>query len=192
MKESENIMKLKELDKLFNIYIKIVDESKLETDNCIFVAHILNDGFKKLNIESNICIGYACWSVGTGINDILNHMPNISITETTDLSSIMMHAWIEIEEKKRILDFTTYQLKKKAQFLDAIDGFKTNVEWCPNYLYSDQSKLKSLEEIQTLSEAGIFGYQREKHYEDTVIYKGTYTKERIEAFSNKIYEEYIK
>jgi|AMQJ01.1.fsa_nt_gi hypothetical protein len=184
-------MKNINLNALFESYLEIMDKDRIETNNCVLVAHVVNSILLKQNINSEIAIGYACWSVGTGNNDILTHLPN-STTHSDEENSIMIHAWVEVGIEKQILDFTTYQFRKKAEILDAIDGLITNVEWCPNYLLSGQDKLKSLLEIQQSKHAGLYGYERVKFYEDSIINQDPYYKERIDKIVKDILERYAK
>ncbi len=168
-----------------------MDKDRIETNNCILVAHVVSSILLSQNINSAICIGYACWSVGSGNNDILTHLPS-STTQSDEENSIMLHAWVEIGADKQILDFTTYQFTKKAKILDSIDGLITNVEWCPNYLLSGQDKLKSLQEIQQSEDAGLYGYERVEFYEDSIINQESYNKERIDKIVKDILERYVK
>lgn len=153
------------LDSLFQSYIEVMDVRRTETSNCVLVAHVLHEVLLGNDIENEVCIGYAVWSVGKGNNDIITHIPNPSIPIE---NAVDIHAWIEISEGRKILDFTTYQLKKKARLLQEADGLKTNVLWCPNYLFTTQDKLKSLNEIKRSKFAGKYGYQRDSKLEEIV------------------------
>lgn len=184
-------MKNINLNALFESYLEIMDKDRIDTNNCVLVAHVVNSILLKQNINNEICVGYACWSVGTGKNDILTHLPN-STTQNDEENSIMIHAWVEIGLDRQILDFTTYQFRKKAEILDAIDGLITNVEWCPNYLLSEQDKLKSLRDIQQSKDAGLYGYERVKYYEDSIINQSPYNEDRINKIVKDILALYAK
>ena len=148
-----------DFDSLFKSYIQIMDKDKVETANCILVANVLNYILLDQGIENYICIGYAAWSVGQGNNDIITHLP--SSRPINDVSGIDVHAWIEIGAERIILDFTTYQLKKKGKLLEEADGLKTNVKWCPSYLITSQDKVKSLSEIKKSKFAGKYKYEKD-------------------------------
>lgn len=153
---------------LFKSFIEIVDKEKKETNNCILVAHTLSYILTEVGIKNNVCLGFAVWSVGQDKNDIITHLPN-SMTQIGQEGGMVIHAWVEVGEDRKIIDFTTYQLKKKGKLLEVADGLKTNVKWCPDYLVTTQDKLKSLDQIKHSKYAGNYGYQRVPKYEEAMI-----------------------
>jgi hypothetical protein len=69
----------------------------------------------------------------------------------------MYHAWLVV--CGRILDFTTHLLRQKASAMDAADGRKTTVLWCPDYLLADKSQVCSAAQVLQ-DRAGLFYYER--------------------------------
>ncbi|BBQ02927.1 hypothetical protein BSFA1_80550 (plasmid) [Burkholderia sp. SFA1] len=76
--------------------------------------------------------------------------------------ALSFHAWLEIgpaeSAHRLILDFSTYQLRRKAAELDALDGGDTNVNWCPDYLAALATDVSSLEDV-TMKTKGLFFYR---------------------------------
>lgn len=67
------------------------------------------------------------------------------------------HAWLESGDT--ILDFTTYQLRRKAAELDALDGGRTAVNWCPEVLILRKRDVRTYADVAKL-------HQGLAHYEE--------------------------
>ncbi|MFZ4856068.1 MAG: hypothetical protein ACOYL3_06695 [Desulfuromonadaceae bacterium] len=106
----------------------------------------------KLGVDAKLVVGFTAWRIGNGDGDVIAHHP----TSVGHGAGFMFHAWLEIGNN--ILDFTTYQLRLKAAMIDAIDGFKTNVVWCPEYLYVPKTSVSSYNLVRD-KHAGLYHYQ---------------------------------
>src|SRR5207253_331748 len=53
----------------------------------------------------------------------------------------------------------TYQLRRKAQELDAADGGCTNIDWCPDYLLLSREDIRSHEEVAAVFRSGVAYYE---------------------------------
>ncbi len=166
MQKIKMYLNKKNLDTLFELTQERLDPDITSTDSCIEYAAIINLILKELGIESSIILGYAAWRIGKKAHDVISHSPEcVTVIEGTGGNNI--HSWIEIENK--ILDFTTYQLKQKAQELDMVDGFVTNIKWCPNYLFVPKSNLLSIKKVTDSYKIGVFGYQKVQKIEANKI-----------------------
>jgi hypothetical protein len=67
------------------------------------------------------------------------------------------HAWLS--HHLVVVDFTTYQLKRKAQQLDASDGGRTTVTWCPEFLLLPQKKIKTFKQVSAAMHPGVAYYE---------------------------------
>lgn len=116
-----------------------------------------------LGIESKLVAGYAGWRVGNGDSDMVLHAP---LPNMVPQPGIPYHVWLELDG--HILDFTTYQLRLKAAQMDELDGGKTNVVWCPDFLFAPKKSISPLNRV-IQKRAGMFYYERETEIEARVI-----------------------
>lgn len=145
------------LSKLSNALKKLcLAASERYGSDCAGHAVLAQAFLKKLGYTTSLEAGYAAWRVGNGDSDVILHapMPNMPAQP----GAIAFHAWLKSGEY--ILDFTTYQLLDKAVQLDALDGGKTQVDWCPDYLYTNIRDLKPLQDVVQL-ETGMYFYQKD-------------------------------
>ncbi len=178
------------LDKLFELIQERLDPDKIITDNCTAYSYIINLVLSELGIKSSIVLGYAAWRTGKKAHDTIANFPEC-VTFTGAADGINIHSWIEIESN--ILDFTTYQLKQKAQNLDMADGFITNVKWCPNYLFTPKSNLLSLTKVTDSYKVGVYGYQKVQNLEAVDIYESKDVKQYlnfVDEIKNIMKDEY--
>ena len=108
----------------------------------------------RLGVDAKLVVGFTAWRIGNGDGDVIAHHP----TSVGHGAGFMFHAWLEIGNN--ILDFTTYQLRLKAAMIDAIDGFKTNVVWCPEYLYVPKTSVSSYNLVRD-KHAGLYHYKHD-------------------------------
>ncbi|WP_186214455.1 hypothetical protein [Burkholderia gladioli] len=129
--------------------------------DCHLHAGLCQALLARLGVETTLIIGYASWRVGNGDGDVINHLPVKNMVHQPKAHPY--HAWLEFGNPtsrfRIILDFTTYQLHRKAAELDALDGGQTTVEWCPEYLAVPFANVSSLHDVRTLH-AGLFYYER--------------------------------
>lgn len=108
-------------------------------------------------IHAKIVVGDASWRVGQGDGDVITHSPQGRSFTPAGVVGFPYHAWLECEDV--LIDFTTYQLRKKAADLDAADGGHTSVEWCPDYLVLPRNKIRSYRDVAKL-DAGMAHYEK--------------------------------
>lgn len=130
--------------------------------DCHLHAGLCQALLARLGVETTLVIGYAAWRVGNGDGDVINHLPMKNMVHQPKAHPY--HAWLEFGNPtsrfRIILDFTTYQLHRKAAELDALDGGHTTVEWCPDYLAVPFSQATSEGDVRTLH-TGLFYYERD-------------------------------
>lgn len=128
--------------------------------DCYLHADLCRELLKQHGVESRLVIGFAAWRVGGGHGDVIVHAPLQGMAPQPE--ALPFHAWLEIgpaeSDHRLILDFSTYQLRRKAAELDALDGGHTNVNWCPDYLAALATDVSSLEDV-TMETKGLFFYR---------------------------------
>ena len=112
----------------------------------------------RLDVDAKLVVGFAAWRVGNGNGDVIGHHPAI----LAHGDGCLFHTWLEIG--KNILDFTTFQLRLKVAMMDAIDGYKTNVVWCPEYLYVPKTSASPFNFVRD-KHAGLFHYRHDEQTE---------------------------
>lgn len=108
----------------------------------------------RLGVKAEIKIGFAGWRVGSGDSDVVLHRPVPGMIPQP--GGAAYHVWLEIGT--HMLDLTTYQLRKKAAQLDALDGGRTTVDWCPDYLLVPRKTVSSLKDVTNLA-PGLYYYE---------------------------------
>jgi hypothetical protein len=121
--------------------------------HAMFAQRILHDN----GISSRLVVGEAAWRVGPGDGDVFVHSPQLGGHTPAGAKSLAYHAWLEMGPT--ILDFTTHSLRKKASDLDAMDGGKTDVQWCPSYLLLKKSQTLSLNDVRKSANTGVVCYR---------------------------------
>lgn len=132
--------------------------------DCASQAILAQAVLKQHGFETKLVAGYAAWRVGEGDSDVISHIMNASIPEQQ--GAMVFHVWLEHGD--RFLDFTTYQLKEKAAQLDALDGGSTQVDWCPEYIYTDKKDVSPVSDVLQLH-AGMYHYERNAQVESVVF-----------------------
>ena len=143
--------------KISSAIIKLANaaSSHLGAD-CYIHAAIGRELLSDFGIESRIAIGFAAWRVGQGDGDVISHHPSQQNYGPAGVQAFPYHAWLESGDV--LIDFTTYQLHKKAADLDAADGGSTTVAWCPEYLVLPRSGIRSYKDVAQL-DAGLAYYE---------------------------------
>ncbi len=84
---------------------------------------------------------------------------------TIQTNALPYHVWLEMDGV--LLDVTTYQLRLKAEQLDAQDGGQTTVVWCPEFLFVPKSSISPLRTF-IQKDTGLYHYERNKSMESLV------------------------
>lgn len=117
---------------------------------------------KDRGIETRLTAGHAAWRIGPNDADVIGHTPEAATVGPTGGPGFGYHCWLEcpaLPGKGFVIDFTTYQLRLKAQMLDASDGGRTVVEWCPDYLLLPRENIGSYREVARTPMVGIAYYE---------------------------------
>ena len=129
------------------------------TAGCYIVAYVGQALLQRLHYETEIQIGFAGWQLGPDRNDVILHFP---VPETTFCLGpkvwIGYHAWLGCEGT--IVDLTTFQLRRKALELDAVEGVHTTVQWCPEFLILPPNAVRTLKDLKNSTEPGTAYYER--------------------------------
>lgn len=134
--------------------------------DCLLHAALAQRAIKELaGFQTRIVIGFAGWRVGNGDSDVILHAPVPGMVYQGE-NGIPFHAWLQSGDY--LLDFTTYQLRDKAAQLDELDGGKTQVDWCPDYLVVKTKKISTLKQVMQLR-AGLFYYMHDAKMEQHVL-----------------------
>ncbi len=115
-------------------------------------------------MNATLVVGYAGWRVGPGDSDVVLHFPAPGMVVPENAAPY--HAWLEIGDQ--ILDLTVYQVRTKAAHLDQLDGGRTTVDWCPEYLIASKKSVSPLRDV-VQKQAGLFYYERVPAIESRII-----------------------
>lgn len=107
-----------------------------------------------LGIEARLVAGYASWRIGPQDGDVIAHVRQVQGYLPAGAQGFAYHAWIEVAGT--IIDFTTYQLRRKAAELDALDGGSTTVAWCPDLLILRRRDVRTYADVAKLHQGLAF------------------------------------
>lgn len=110
-----------------------------------------------LGSQTRLQAGFAAWRVGPGDHDVISHAPAEKVYVPSGAQGFPYHAWLAGCD--HVIDFTTYQLREKARQLDALDGGRTNVEWCPDFLFLPRREIRPLNTVSNSSTPGVSYYE---------------------------------
>jgi hypothetical protein len=110
-----------------------------------------------LGFEARLVVGFAAWRIGRGDGDVVAHTLRTQGHVPPGGRGFPYHAWLNCNGF--IVDFTTYQLRLKAQALDAADGGHTTIDWCPDYFLLPPYGVRSYEDVQQAMHAGVAYYE---------------------------------
>lgn len=110
-----------------------------------------------LGFEFETLVGYAAWRLGSGDGDVVSHTRNVKGYLPPGAQGFPYHAWLAAGDF--LVDFTTYQLRRKAAELDAGDGGHTNVDWCPDYLLLTRAQVMAYRAVAKAPNAGVAYYE---------------------------------
>lgn len=137
--------------------------------DCVVHAELGRRLLQELGLEAQLMVGNAAWRVGPTPDDTVGHMYQVKgHVPPGSGPAFPFHAWLRVGDI--LVDFTTYQLRTKAASLDALDGGKTVVDWCPEMLVVPLSEVATFEQALK-SPAGAFHYEHIPQMQ-TVITRG--------------------
>jgi hypothetical protein len=110
-----------------------------------------------LGLQSEPVLGFAAWRVGRAEGDVIAHVPLDQSYSPVGVKAFPYHAWLLC--RGLIIDFTTYQLPFKGEALDAADGGRTNVTWCPDFLLLPVTETKTYRQVLRGSQPGLAYYE---------------------------------
>ena len=119
---------------------------------------------RRLFVDSRIVTGTVAWRVGPGNSDILLHCPVPGAPPQP--GALAFHCWLLIDDK-HLFDSTTYQIPAKCKSLDEMDGYRTSVEWHPDYLYADISTVSPLADV-IQHRAGMYFYDESAYLHELI------------------------
>ena len=106
--------------------------------------------------DARLVAGYAAWRVD-------GHDPGAVVCHHVEGSAVaagsggfLFHAWVACGSQ--VFDATTYQFRQKMTELDAADGGRTTVTWCPPFLLVDRKDCKPWRSVRDGLQAGLFCY----------------------------------
>jgi hypothetical protein len=132
--------------------------------DCYIHAAIAQTMLARLGLSSKLVAGYAAWRVGKGDGDVILHAPLPHMPPQP--GAVPYHVWLE--SNNHLIDFTTYQLSRKAAQMDKLNGGRTNVKWCPDYLAVPKKTVSPLHSVIQLR-AGMFFYQQDAAIENVIL-----------------------
>jgi hypothetical protein len=150
----------------------------LEGADCLGYAIIGAGLLKNLGVPARAVAGHASWRVGPGDGDMVVHDPGAEAVTVhqpftkPDIKAAMFHAWIEVDGPSgiEVVDLTTFQLADKARALDAIDGGKTQVDFCPDFIWERAPGAQwTSRAVAQAPQGGVFSYRREPRIEGAVF-----------------------
>ena len=125
--------------------------------DCMLHANLAQRFLSDHGIATRVVVGEAAWRVGPGDGDVIVHCPAIHGYAVANVAALAYHAWLD--DGDNVIDFTTHTLVHKAQQLDAFDGGKTCVAWCPPFLVVPRAQLQTLNEVTMAANQGVCCYR---------------------------------
>lgn len=137
--------------------------------NCYAYHSLASKALTRLGEENVLMIGYAIWRInGESPSGIVCHLPDCKIEiAPKNANSLQYHAWLKVGSD--LVDFTTHQLRRKSAALDKIDLTNNHVEWCPDFLWENENKMKSFQSVRDGYIAGVYNYQPNKDMYELVV-----------------------
>ena len=146
--------------------------------DCLLHAKVGQQFLREEGVETRLVVGEAAWRIGNGDGDVIAHSRKCNTFAA--FGSGMFHAWLEHDD--HIIDFTTYTLPVKARLMDDVDGMKTKVLWCPEYLYVPKTSVSSFPEVRD-KHAGLYHYHRNSALECSILNRGQHLDKFVETAS---------
>ena len=106
--------------------------------------------------DARLAAGYAAWRVdGKDPGAVVCHHVE-GVPCDPERGGLAFHAWVSCG--RQVFDATTYQLRRKMALMDAADGGRTKVQWCPDYLLVDGKNGQPWRSVRDGFRAGLFCY----------------------------------
>jgi hypothetical protein len=106
--------------------------------------------------DVRLVAGYAAWRVdGQDPGAVVCHH-RAGAAVAVGAGGFLFHTWVSCGSQ--VFDATTYQFRQKLAELDAADGGRTRVSWCPDYLLADRKDCKPLRTVRDGMRASPFCY----------------------------------
>lgn len=126
--------------------------------DCLMHAELSRLALADLGLEAVLVVGSAAWRLGHGEGDVVAHNYKVKgYLPPGATRGFAYHAWLRFGDV--LLDFTTYQLSRKAAELDAGDQGHTTVEWCPDMLVVPMSAVSTFDQVAAATGPGVFYYE---------------------------------
>jgi hypothetical protein len=128
--------------------------------DCYTHAEIGRELLADLGFVFETQVGFAAWRVGHGDSDIIAHTKSAQMYTPAGVppgQALPYHAWLAAGDW--LVDFTTYQLRHKGALLDAADGGRTQVDWCPDFLLLSRLELRPYKEVVQAPGPGLSYYE---------------------------------
>jgi hypothetical protein len=136
--------------------LAIAASSQLGFD-CFIHAELGRLLMQDYGYECQRVVGFAAWRVGEGDGDVISHTDKTQgYLPQGAKKGFPYHAWLKLGQY--VIDFTTYQLRRKAAELDAMDGGYTTVGWCPDVLVLHQLDVRSYKDVAQFTQ-GLSYYE---------------------------------
>lgn len=134
--------------------------------DCYMHSELGRELLADCGFQASRVVGFAAWRVGSGNGDVISHTPYAQGHLPAGVKGFAYHAWLDCSGF--VVDFTTYQLRLKARELDAMDGGRTTVSWCPAFLLLPRSSIRSYKEVAAAHHAGVAYYEARPELERTL------------------------
>jgi hypothetical protein len=118
------------------------------------LGHVL---LADLGLQADRALGFAAWRVGGDKSDVIAHVPFAQAHSPPGAKAFPFHAWLLCQG--HVIDFTTYQLRIKGKALDAADGGRTNVTWCPEFLLLPRKETRTYRQVASGFHPGLAYYE---------------------------------
>lgn len=139
--------------------------------DCLLHAALAQRILAEHDMIARLVVGEAAWRVGPGDDDVIVHSPFVGGQAPTNAGlAVPFHAWLELGST--VLDFSTHSLRHKAAQLDAQDGGKTTVAWCPTHLVIAKSETKTLQEVAQAPLEGVALYRELPRLHELMLQRG--------------------
>lgn len=138
--------------------------------DCMLHAQLAQTILQDEGVSTRLTVGEAAWRIGSGDGDVITHSPSVGGYAPAGAKALAYHAWLE--SGTAIIDFSTHSLRAKASQLDALDGGKTTVAWCPPFLVIERSQLMTLKEVAQAASEGVAFYQEVPGLHEFLIERG--------------------
>jgi hypothetical protein len=157
--------------------------------NCLWYAALGTSLLQRLGLQARLQIGEAAWRVGPGDFDVVGHAQHMLTSSLPTPDSEIFHAWIRVNAHPTMLpevvDLTTWQLQIKAANTDRMDGYRTMIKFCPDYLWvaETQATRLSIDEVADANEVGLYSYVRKPNLEYRLLEMNRHVPATAEALT---------